>query len=306
MRKIIVTTTINPPTEAVLRYDAMEDWELIVIGDRKTPTDYRLERGRYVSPAEQDAYDPLLSEAIGWNCIQRRNLGIVMAYEMGADVVALIDDDNIPEPTWGKEVRVGSEIEVGVYETSLEAFDPVGATNHGELWHRGYPLELLAQRSYGDPVVRRVQVDIDAGFWNGDPDIDAICRLEHAPECDFDRSLFPLAGSVMAPFNSQNTMLARRVLPYYFLYPYIGRMDDIWAAYYVQAHGFQVVFSEPSVFQDRNDHDLIRDMKAEIIGYTNNLALIRDLTKDPDSIVAYLPGPAIRAWDLYRKHFERA
>jgi len=146
-------------------------------------------------------------------------------------------------------------------------------------------------------------IDVDAGFWNGDPDIDAICRLEHAPECEFDPSFFPIASSVMAPFNSQNTMLAREVVPCYFLYPHIGRMDDIWAAYYVQAHGFQAVFSEPSVYQDRNEHDLIRDLKAEIIGYTNNLSLIRDLKRDPESIVAYLPGPAVRAWDLYRRHF---
>ncbi|WP_298337987.1 hypothetical protein [Ferrimicrobium sp.] len=303
MMKTIVTTTINPPTEAIRRYDAMEDWNLIVIGDRKTPTDYQLKRGRYVSPADQERYDHELSDAIGWNCIQRRNFGILLAYEMGAEVIALIDDDNIPQANWGSQVLVGSEVEVRWHATSLDAFDPVGATNYRALWHRGYPLELLSQRHYEEPVVRRVKVDVDAGFWNGDPDIDAICRLEHAPECEFDPSFFPIASSVMAPFNSQNTMLAREVVPCYFLYPHIGRMDDIWAAYYVQAHGFQAVFSEPSVYQDRNEHDLIRDLKAEIIGYTNNLSLIRDLKRDPESIVAYLPGPAVRAWDLYRRHF---
>jgi hypothetical protein len=46
MRKIIVTTTINPPTEAILKFDAMEDWDLVVIGDLKTPKDYALKRGR--------------------------------------------------------------------------------------------------------------------------------------------------------------------------------------------------------------------------------------------------------------------
>ncbi len=34
---------------------------------------------------------------------------------------------------------------------------------------------------------------MQADFWNGDPDIDAICRMEHAPECKFDDSYFPLA-----------------------------------------------------------------------------------------------------------------
>ena len=37
VKKVIVTTTINPPTEAILRFDAMTDWDLVVIGDKKTP-----------------------------------------------------------------------------------------------------------------------------------------------------------------------------------------------------------------------------------------------------------------------------
>ena len=72
MKKFIVTTTINPPTEAIELYDSKKDWELIVIGDKKTPKDYRLVNGLYVSPEDQEKIDPALSEAIGWNCIRIR------------------------------------------------------------------------------------------------------------------------------------------------------------------------------------------------------------------------------------------
>ena len=96
MKRVIVTTTINPPTEAIRRFDAMRDWDLVAVGDLKTPADYRLERGVYMSPAEQEKYDKELSDAIGWNCIQRRNFGLLLAHEMRADLVAVIDDDNIP------------------------------------------------------------------------------------------------------------------------------------------------------------------------------------------------------------------
>ena len=37
MNKFIVTTTINPVTEALEKFDSMSDWNLVVIGDRKTP-----------------------------------------------------------------------------------------------------------------------------------------------------------------------------------------------------------------------------------------------------------------------------
>lgn len=303
MRKIIVTTTINPPTEAIIKFDAMTDWELVVIGDLKTPQDYALKNGRYYTPADQEKYDKGLSDAIGWNCIQRRNFGLLIAYEMGADLVAVIDDDNIPLAGWGENLIAGSTAEVNWYETDLPAFDPIGATNHGHLWHRGYPLQLLPQRDYSRVSRKAVHVDVQADFWNGDPDIDAICRMEHKPDCDFDHSVFPLAANRMAPFNSQNTFITRAVLADYFLFPFCGRMDDIWAAYYVQAKGRQVVFGAPSVFQLRNEHDLVRDMRAEYLGYENNLNLVRDVTADPEAILSYLPGRAIRAFNLYRRHF---
>ena len=45
MKKVIVTTTINEPTEAIEKYDSLKDWELVVIGDKKTPKGYKLKRG---------------------------------------------------------------------------------------------------------------------------------------------------------------------------------------------------------------------------------------------------------------------
>jgi len=71
-KNVIVSTTINPPTEAIERFDAMPGWDLIVVGDLKTPAEYKLKSGLYLSPADQEKYDAALSEAIGWNCIQRR------------------------------------------------------------------------------------------------------------------------------------------------------------------------------------------------------------------------------------------
>src|SRR6266536_45691 len=107
MQKVIVSTTINHPTEAICLFDAMKAWDLVVIGDLKTPKGYKLDRGCYYSPEQQEKYDKSLSDAIGWNCIQRRNFGLLIAREMGADIVAVVDDDNIPMQEWGCELCVG-------------------------------------------------------------------------------------------------------------------------------------------------------------------------------------------------------
>jgi len=102
MKRVIVTTTINPPTEAIERFDANPDWDLVVIGDLKTPKDYTLKRGVYVPPEEQEKFDKALSDAIGWRCIQRRSFGLLWAARMKADLVALVDDDNIPRAGWAR------------------------------------------------------------------------------------------------------------------------------------------------------------------------------------------------------------
>ena len=300
----IITTTINPVTKAIKLFDAMPGWKLIVAGDKKTPADYRLERGTYLSPQDQESYDPELSRAIGWNSIQRRNFALLAAYDLGAEVIALVDDDNVPYAGWGEKLMLGKEVEVNLYQTDQPAFDPVGATNMPHLWHRGYPLQLLPRRDYRSVSRKRATFDIQADFWNGDPDIDAICRLEHAPDCHFDPKCFPLASNRISPFNSQNTFVLRDVLKDYLVIPHVGRMDDIWGGYYAQAKGHRVVYAKPSVTQERNEHDLIIDMRQEYLGYENNLQLIRDLSEDAERVNWYLPAEAARALQLYRRHFK--
>jgi len=299
----IVTTTINPPTEAIRKFASLPGWELVVAGDRKTPGDYRLDRGVYLSPENQQALDPALSDAIGWNCIERRMFGLLWAHERKAGIVALVDDDNIPLAGWGEDLLVGREVEVDYYETSLPAFDPVGATNYPHLWHRGYPLPLVPMRDYSNKTRKTVYVDVQADFWNGDPDIDAICRLEHAPECDFDARAFPMTSNRMGPFNSQNTFLTGECLKDYFLFPGTARMQDIWASFYLQAKGRRALWNKASVYQRRNEHDPIRDMRQEYAGYENNLKMVQDLARDPESIAGYVTERANRAFQLYRRHF---
>ena len=83
-------------------------------------------------------------------------------------------------------------------------------------------MELVHNRKYKIGKKNLIRPDIQANFWNGDPDIDAVCRMEHAPECKFDNSFFPFSSNKFSPFNSQNTFISKKVLPHYFLFPHIG------------------------------------------------------------------------------------
>ena len=310
MKKFIITTTINEPTQATLKFGDIadkKDFTFVVVGDLKTPHGMYelLERHYnnfiYLHPDTQTALYPELSEIIGWRTIQRRNIGFVYAYDQGADIIATVDDDNIPYDNWGDNLLVNKVVEVYCYQhNKYNIFDPISPTTHNDLWHRGYPIEYVPEKNnieYKGKITRKVLIQAD--FWDGDPDIDAICRLSKKPIVKFDK-FEPFCSNQLAPFNSQNTFLAREVIPYYAVLPHIGRMDDIWGAYIVQ-HYFpnSVIYNKATVYQDRNVQDLITNMENEIIGYRNTLNLLNYL----ESFELFLPEKTKQFWNIYRKQF---
>ncbi len=309
MTKVICTTTINPPTEALIAFANMEGWTLVVAGDKKTPHQAHEELSDktgciYLSPDAQHHYDSELSEAIGFNCIQRRNFAFLYAHEtLQADIIASVDDDNIPMQNWGKNLVLGNETSVAFGLTDSAAFDPIGATNYPVLWHRGFPLKMLRERKYTWEF-GNLTADIQADLWNGEPDVDAVCRMEHAVTCEFSSFYFPMASNKPSPFNSQNTFLTRNALKHFGMICHVGRMDDIWASYHAQAQGLRVVYGAPSVVQKRNEHDLIEDMKKEYLGYELNHLIVEQIPKTKDAVRQFLKPESLKAMALYERHFE--
>ena len=301
MKKFIVTTTINSPTKATRKFAEKKDWTLIVVGDTKTPhQEYKDINCVYLSPSIQETIYKELSDTIGWKSIQRRNIGFLFAYQQGADIIATVDDDNIPYDDWGENLLVGQEVECDLYEPEEIAFDPLSITNTPEVWHRGYPIELLQRRhrvEYKGKVRRKVLVQAD--LWDGDPDIDAMARLSLKPIVKYNIQK-PFCSNKISPFNSQNTFLSREVIPFYTVLPHVGRMDDIWGSYIMQYYfPNSVVYNKASVYQDRNVQDLITNLENEIIGYRNTLSLIKNL----DNYNSYLPEKTQEFFKTYQSCF---
>jgi hypothetical protein len=44
-------------------------------------------------------------------------------------------------------------------------------------------------------------------------------------------------------------------------------------------------------------------MKQEYLGYENNLAIVQELPKNLDALLAYLPRRATCAFEIYKRHF---
>ena len=300
----IATTTINKPTKALKLFSKKKNCTLIVALDKKTP-EFKLKNSIILTTNYQEKKWERLSKLIGWNSIQRRNFAILKAYEMSKNdknaLIVLIDDDNIPYPDYFKEIYVNKKIKINEIFINKKYFDPIGYTNYKDLWHRGYPLEFIHNRKYKKLEKKNITPDVQANFWNGDPDIDAICRITKHPECKFKNKFFPFFSRKISPFNSQNTIINRKIIKDYFLFPHIGRMDDIWASYYVLSKGYKVVYGKPTVYQKRNPHNLIKDFEGEVIGYTKNKILLENLYKNPENIHNFLPKNSSLAFQEWQR-----
>ena len=152
MEKIIVTTTIYPISIALKKFATFKDWKLIIVGDKKTPHeeykefDLKNDNVQYMTPKYQEDNWKEMSDLLGWNCIQRRNVGYLEALKQGGDIIASIDDDNIPLDNWGENILIGKKITVYYYENEDIAFDPISVTNYKNLWHRGFPVQNLSKK----------------------------------------------------------------------------------------------------------------------------------------------------------------
>lgn len=294
MKTTIVTTTINIPVllrnyaQNAIRY-GHTDVDIIVIGDRKSPPETaafcqtvdRICPCAYLDiPAQQESLTgfPELWRHIRFDCIQRRNVGMFLAYRNGADLVITIDDDNFVtnQDFVGLHAAAGTSREVPVYASTsgwLDVCDFLEVDDGVRFYHRGYPSKMrwTEHEHFITNQRARRRIAVNAGFWLDNPDIDALSRMGRQPVV---RGFKPswtgniaLEPGTWSPFNSQNTALMRDVLPAYFLSPYIGRYDDIWASYIVnriaQHFGDVICFGEPLVRQQRNPHDLWRDLDAE-------------------------------------------
>ena len=294
MKTTIVTTTINIPVLLTAYAKNARDYghrevDFVTIGDRKSKpgtaefckTIEEFYPSTYLDIDEQKRYldrFPELWQHLKFDSIQRRNIGILMAYENGADVVITIDDDNfvMNQDFVGAHSVVGQKLSLPTYASTSGWFNVCSQLecDHGvQFYHRGYPQkQRWAEASVFTACTQaRHTVAVNAGFWLDNPDIDALTRMERQPVVRGLKqpwtSNFALQPGTWSPFNSQNTSLMREVIPAYFLSPYNGRYDDIWASYVltrITEHFNHVIsFGEPVVRQERNPHDLWRDLDVE-------------------------------------------
>ena len=285
-----VITTIQPPTPAVAALaDRLRPLQarLIIIGDKKGPASFDLPGAQFFSLARQLESPFELARRLPVGHYTRKNVGYLEAIGQGAECIYETDDDNAPLVQW----RPRDE-QVVVQEVAATGWVNVYRCFSDErIWPRGLPLDALAESFSKNIAVglteKTVRAPIQQGLANGSPDVDAIWRLVLDRPFDFNNSPSVLLGpGAWCPFNSQSTWWWPDAYPLLYLPSHCSfRMTDIWRSFIAQRClwelGLGVVFHAPEVFQDRNDHDLMRDFNDEVPGYQRNRELARVLADTP-------------------------
>lgn len=302
MRFALATTTIYVPE--VLREYRRRGPEVpfFIAGDVRSPHE-EIERlaaelgdCHYLRPAIQEECYPALSEAIGWNNIQRRNIAILEAAKTDADVIVSVDDDNIPAGDYFVELE--HSFSTRMRPVARDAWFNLGALARQPYRYRGFPYTVKSEGNWYFPdEAEPLPIGVVNGAIFGDPDINATERIEKAPVVDeyeamVYRGVVVDPNETMAPLNSQNTAWRRELAHLACVYPGVGRYDDIWPGYAAQKAmrdtKWCILYGRPFVKQDRHDHDLLRDLEDEMYGMRNTEAFIAGNLELPEQTERFL------------------
>lgn len=285
----IVITSIFAPTEAVTKFAALPDYQLVVAGDKKSPADWSEPNVAYLDVPAQEALGFRMSEKLPFNHYGRKMMGYLHAIREGAEAIVDTDDDNIPYDGWKFPEMEGTFATSPADKGFVNIYK--NFTSH-HIWPRGYPLDLILNTEHnlkeGDLTQETAKIGIWQGLADSDPDVDAIYRLIDNTEIFFDkRAPIVLAEGTLCPFNSQNTIVRRELFPLLYLPAYVTfRFTDILRGLVAQpilwTHGYRLGFTEATVLQVRNPHDYVKDFESEIPCYLHPNRVIAAVTRAID------------------------
>lgn len=271
MKKFLVITTIFNPSEAIKRFALLDDWNLVVVGDKKTPVGWNLSGVEYLSPGDQLKLGFKISKYLPWNNYARKMVGYLYAVRHGADLIAESDDDNYPLPGWGKLTSckkydiVSGQGFVNIYNYFQDKKELV--------WPRGFPLDQINKENKFNVNKGSRKIGIYQFLVNKQPDVDAIYRLTVNKEVNFKLNfIFVLDKGVICPFNSQNTFFKKEVFPLMYLPSFTTmRSTDIFRGLVAQPlmwlYDLYLAFASPTAYQERNQHNYMKDFADEIPVY---------------------------------------
>lgn len=284
MSQHLVITTINHKSEAIKSFERLlSEYQILLVGDKKSQKIIDNEQSKFISLEQQDTLGFTITNKLPQNHYVRKNIGYLSVLKQGAKIIYDTDDDNIPYENW-KFPKFVDKHDLIFSEKSIKFYNIYKAYSKEKIWPRGFPLNEIKNSNH---EIKTYKKELEVGVWQGlsdrDPDVDAIYRLLNPQEIIFEKNgSFILPKGTYCPFNSQNTLWNREMIPYAYLPSTVTfRFTDILRGYIAQRCFWEydkfLGFTEANVYQVRNEHDLMNDFKLEVPVYLNVEKLIKIL-----------------------------
>ena len=287
-KKCIVITTINPPTEAILKHIQSKDYDVIIVGDNKTPNVYNNLECIYLNIKAQHTLFPELHQILPQNHYSRKNLGYLFAIKRNYEIIYETDDDNIPLPNFGNILTKDLNAQtIKEKETPWLNIFNFFKDNNNNVWPRGYPISLIGNSSSFEFANKDIKPSIICGMVKNDPDVDALFRLTQPQEYKWktDKNIF-ISNENICVFNTQNTFWINKDLFISMLIPstvsfrYCDILRGIICNIILNMTNNHLLYTSPNVIQKRNKHDLVEDLKSELPMYKHNENILNVISKD--------------------------
>ncbi|MEK7669385.1 MAG: hypothetical protein AAB350_02225 [Patescibacteria group bacterium] len=318
MKLAIISTTIYGE-KGYLLYDRLakkskfDKISFFIAGDKKSPpfdTSAFTCDIEYLTPKAQGRFAS--SEAIGWNKPARRNIALLRAMETNPDFILTIDDDNIPSENyfdqWHKVITTPAkkhvigvkDIEHAHWHNYLKATD-----SEIELYTRGFPIPFRYKDSTkvvkAPHSISPEKIGVFQGISLGDPDIDAKTRIVYPKQTPLSvvHEKNYVLQHIWSPYNSQNTMFAKKLFPLVFMWSTAGRSEDIYASYVWQKFLFNnnmyAHIGDAVNFQERGKRNDLRDLTLEIETYLKSHEVWEEINKIEEKDPLEFIGALIRS-----------
>ncbi|WP_298302914.1 STELLO glycosyltransferase family protein [Hydrotalea sp.] len=275
----LVITSIAAPNDVLKSYAALckqHQVNYIVIGDTKSPANFFIEGCQFLSIEQQKQVNESFASLLPVKHYARKNIGYLLAMQQGATVIIETDDDNFATEHFFNFFP--KQTTQPFYEANGEWVNVYRYFTDKKIWPRGLPLDRILDTAAGllQAMPQSITAPIQQGLANDNPDVDAVYRLVSDVRITFDANKQIVLGKhTWCPFNSQNTVWYAEAFPLLYLPSYCSfRMTDIWRSFIAQRiaweNNWQLLFYSPTVWQERNVHNLMRDFEDEIPGYLHN------------------------------------
>jgi FkbM family methyltransferase len=288
--KCVIITTINKPTETILKHISNPEYDVIIIGDCKTPSDYYNLNCIYLDIASQKKLFPEICDLFPYNHYCRKNLGYLYAIKKGYKIIYETDDDNIPYDNFDNILNYNNIKMITEKNNKwINVFKYF--TNNAHIWPRGYPLSLVKTNTNYLIENTDKKPSIINGLVENDPDVDALFRIicNHEGSIKWEKNKTILINNKnICVFNTQNTFWLNPELFICLLIPssvsfrYCDILKGIIANIILEKTDNYMMYSSPNVVQNRNEHNLISDFKSEYEMYIHNENILNFIENNID------------------------